>query len=102
MTSILADRQYDLDFFNNFEGTIKINELSDEVIQKINKLSKRVGAPSYQKTPVFKRNNYRHNHLPKNLRKENITQEDWNTIRNFKKTKSIFRNSISCSKLAYR
>ena len=38
MTSILADRQYDLDFFNNFEGTIKINELSDEVIQKINKL----------------------------------------------------------------
>ena len=85
MTSLLEITHYDLKFFENFEKLNNIEELSKEIINKINKLSKRVGAPSYQKTPVFKRNNYRHN-MSKN-RKENITEEDWNTIRNFKKTK---------------
>jgi len=85
MTSLLEIRHYDLNFFENFEKQNNIEELSKEIIKKINKLSKRVGAPSYQKTPVFKRNNYRHN-MSKN-RKENITEEDWNTLRNFKKTK---------------
>ena len=86
MTSILADRQYELEFFTNLENNYKISELSDEIIQKINKLSKRVGAPSYQKTPVFKRNNYRNQKL---IKRENITEEDWNTIRNFKTTKLV-------------
>ena len=86
MCSILADRQYTLNFFANLEKSKEIPELCDEIIQKINKLSKRVGAPSYQKTPVFKRNNYRHQ---RPIKKGSITEEDWNTIRNFKKTKLI-------------
>ena len=53
--AVLADRQYELNFFLNLENQNKIQELSKEIIDKINKLSKRVGAPSYQKTPVFKR-----------------------------------------------
>ena len=57
--AVLADRQYELKFFLDLENENKIQELSKEIIDKINKLSKRVGAPSYQKTPVFKRNNYR-------------------------------------------
>ena len=67
--SILADRQYTL---NNYRLLEKLNisqELNDEIIQKINKLAKRVGAPSYQKTPVFKRNHY-NKKIPK---KENIS-----------------------------
>tara|TARA_B100000035_G_scaffold297849_1_gene291024 strand:+ start:7503 stop:8462 length:960 start_codon:yes stop_codon:yes gene_type:complete len=86
MASVLANRQYNLDFFINLELNHSYTELDDETIQKINKLSKRVGAPSYQKTPVFKRNNYRHQ---KPIKKGEITEEDWNSIRNFKKTKLI-------------
>ena len=81
MASVLANRQYNLDFFINLELNHSYTELDDETIQKINKLSKRVGAPSYQKTPVFKRNNYRHQ---KPIKKGEITEEDWNSIRNFK------------------
>ena len=72
MASVLANRQYNLDFFINLELNHSYTELDDETIQKINKLSKRVGAPSYQKTPVFKRNNYRHQNL---LKKEKLQKK---------------------------
>ncbi len=83
MTSILADRQYTLDDFKLVENLNSSSELSNEIIQKINKVAKRVGAPNYQKTPVFKRHHYHNKKLPK---KENISAADWETIRNFKKT----------------
>ena len=83
MASILADRQYTLSDFKQYEQLNISNELHQDVIEKINRIAKRVGAPSYQKTPVFKRNHYH----KKNIKKENITSADWQTIRNFKKTK---------------
>jgi len=83
MASILADRQYTLSDFKQYEQLNISNELHLDVIEKINRIAKRVGAPSYQKTPVFKRNHYH----KKNIKKENITSADWQTIRNFKKTK---------------
>ena len=83
MASILADRQYTLSDFKQYEQLNISNELHQDVIEKINRIAKRVGAPSYQKTPVFKRNHYH----KKNVKKENITSADWQTIRNFKKTK---------------
>ena len=83
MASILADRQYTLSDFKQYEQLNISNELHLDVIEKINRIAKRVGAPSYQKTPVFKRNHYH----KKNVKKENITSADWQTIRNFKKTK---------------
>ena len=85
ISALKTKKTYNLDFFLDIEEKNLLNELCEEVIQKINKLSKRVGAPSYQKTPVFKRNNYRG--IARTVKKENITQEDWNSIRNFKKTK---------------
>ena len=81
MVSILADRQYTLEFIKEVENK-NVYELEEEIIQKINKLAKRVGAPSYQRTPVFKRHNY-----VRKIKRENITEKDWETIRNFKKTK---------------
>ena len=81
MVSILADRQYTLEFIKSLENK-NVYELEEEIIQKINKLAKRVGAPSYQRTPVFKRHNY-----VRKIKRENITEKDWETIRNFKKTK---------------
>ena len=33
----------------------KIDELNDEIIEIINNLASKVGAPNYNKTPVFKK-----------------------------------------------
>ena len=60
----------------------EIPELSIDVIQVINDLAKKVGAPTYNKTPVFKKRNRQ----PR--KKDNmITKQDWENIRNFKLTK---------------
>ena len=53
-------------------------ELDDITIKIINALSKRVGAPSYQKTPVFKKRDRRP--------KQEISNDDWEVMRNFKTT----------------
>jgi len=83
MAGILADSQYTLNAFKHYESLNITPELDPDVIEKINRLAKRVGAPSYQKTPVFKRNNY--NKRP--VKKDGISASDWQTIRNFKTTK---------------
>lgn len=69
---------YDLKFFYDVEKYGNIEEINEKTISLINNLAKRVGAPSYQKTPIFKR---RHKYNKKN----DLT--DWNEIRNFKITK---------------
>tara|TARA_Y100001970_G_C14246469_1_gene868635 strand:- start:3109 stop:4026 length:918 start_codon:yes stop_codon:yes gene_type:complete len=53
------------------------SELPKDVINVINFIAHKVGAPSYKKTPNFKRQN-------RNVDK--ITGDDWAAIRNFKKT----------------
>ena len=82
MSAMLSTRQYTLSDFKNKENSGNIPELESLVIEKINKLASRVGAPTYQKTPVFKRYNYN----KKKKVNENITSDDWETIRNFKTT----------------
>tara|TARA_B100000925_G_scaffold286182_1_gene263528 strand:- start:46 stop:1014 length:969 start_codon:yes stop_codon:yes gene_type:complete len=82
MAAITSSCQYTLSDFKNKEASGNIPELESLVIEKINKLANRVGAPSYQKTPVFKRYNY----SKKKKVNENITSDDWETIRNFKTT----------------
>ena len=59
MTSILADHQFTLDDFNKINNRInpEDNYLSTTVIQSINRLAALVGAPTYQRTPVFKNKN---------------------------------------------
>ena len=83
MATLVSTRKYTLNDFNNKESSGNIPELESLVIEKINKLPNRVGAPSYQKTPVFKRYNYSNKKKKVN---ENITSTDWQTIRNFKTT----------------
>lgn len=61
--------------FSNFSYS-----LSNDIIEKINKLEKQVGSPSYSKTPNFKK-------------KYNDNQ--WSSIRNFKVTKIVENNSSS-------
>ena len=82
MTSILADHQYELKHFP--ESTqINVNSyLTQEIIDIINKLASRVGAPTYQKTPVFKHR--ARARVPR--QRATISGADWEEIRNFKTT----------------
>jgi len=83
MTSILADHQYDLRHFPH-ANQININKFLDQnTIDIINKLASLVGAPSYQKTPVFKHARAR-TRPPR--QRQVISGADWAEIRNFKTT----------------
>jgi hypothetical protein len=100
MARILADHQYNLNSFYKISKEKEYAELSDSIINIINRLSEKVGAPTYKKTPVFKTRtkgevvgskssggvrNRRRNERKKT--RAVITAEDWETIRNFKTTK---------------
>ena len=58
-------------------------ELPTDVINVINFIAHKVGAPSYRKTPNFKKQQQNQHH---NRHVEKITGEDWAAIRNFKTT----------------
>ena len=47
--------RYDLDFFYQIEKQGNIEEINENTISLINNLARRVGAPNYQKTPIFKK-----------------------------------------------
>ena len=71
--------QYDMQFINLLREKGDIPELSMDVIQVIND-TKKVGAPTYNKTPVFKE-------IDNQEKDSMITKQDWENIRNFKLTK---------------
>lgn len=94
MTSILADHQYTLNDFAQISHGLnsQVSGLSSEVIQSINRLATLVGAPTYQRTPVFKNknNDNKHNHRRERRHKQvTITADDWQEMRNFKTTTTI-------------
>ena len=73
MTSLCSNK-YNLIDFQKI-AKIEIKELSDDIISVINELACKVGAPGYNKTPIFDKRN-------KNKKK----YENWSNIRNFKNT----------------
>ena len=79
--SILADCQYTLEDFNQIQQEKDIPELDSYTIKTINKIANKVGAPSYIKTPVFKKNN---RYYKKERYKQNT--KNWDNQTNFKKT----------------
>ena len=74
--------KYSLKDYGNIAENCQINELSITTIKIVNDLAKKVGAPNYSKTPIFKKKPKQH--------KYHINKEDWEQIRNFK-TKYILR-----------
>ena len=74
----LADRQYTLEDFNRVIYIGNIPPLPLAIINKIKHLAQKVGAPSYNKTPNFKKN--RRNRVK-------YGSENWENIRNFTTTK---------------
>lgn len=94
MTSILADHQYTLNDFAQISHGLnsEYNILSNEVIKSINRLAALVGAPTYQRTPVFQNRNNNNNNNPRRERRRQkvvITADDWKEMRNFKPTTTI-------------
>jgi hypothetical protein len=68
---------YELEQILIIEKIDAIVELEQAVINKINAISTRVGAPTYSKTPIFK----------KKRRENYVSNKDWEALRNFKETK---------------
>jgi hypothetical protein len=73
--------------------------LPTDTIDLINSLSEQVGAPTYIKTPSFSINNNNNNNYSKNNNKKKkktdiISNEDWDTIRNFQKTEITKKDGI--------
>ena len=58
--------------------SVHLPELNDETIKIINSISEEVGAPTYQKTPVFQNREKK--------KKSKLTPEDWEEMRNYKAT----------------
>ena len=75
--------RYDLDFFYQIEKQGNIEEINENTISLINNLARRVGAPNYQKTPIFKK---KHKY---NKKHDKNDQSNWNEIRSFKITKLV-------------
>jgi hypothetical protein len=86
MTSILANYQYTLDDFIHIAG-ISTYELDQNSINMVNKLATLVGAPSYQRTPIFKNKGNHNKHDGRRRQVERkVTTADWEEMRNFKTT----------------
>jgi len=70
-----------------------ITPLPDETIQLINSLTEQVGSPNYIKTPSFTTGD---KNFSKRKKKntDHVSKEDWQTIRNFKKTEITKKEGI--------
>lgn len=81
----MSQRVYTLTDFNTIENRYNIMEFNKNIINIINDLASKVGAPNYSKTPIFKKK-----------RQKNYT--NWETLRNFKKTELNKNNNCEYDK----
>jgi len=81
----MSQRVYTLNDFNTIENTYNILEFDKKIINIINDLASKVGAPNYSKTPIFKKK-----------RQKNYT--NWESLRNFKKTELNKNNECEYDK----
>ena len=72
-----TSNNYDLKFYYDIEKYGNVEEIGVNTISLINNLAKRVGAPNYQKTPIFKKR------IKYNKKNEST---EWKELRNFKIT----------------
>ena len=73
--------QYELEEYETIKNDGFAYELSENTVNMVNKLAEQVGAPTYNKTPVFENKEYK-----KRKTNGNLTGEDWDAFRNFKAT----------------
>lgn len=102
-------KTYELNDFKTIKNEGFSYELPEYALALINKISRQVGAPSYIKTPVFRKNRYNNQPVIKEMvnnpqRKDNknkkrrnrggnhggareLTDSQWNSIRSFEETR---------------
>jgi len=91
---IMEDCFYTLHQFETIEWSEKnIVQLPQPTINLINLLSEQVGSPNYVKTPSFT-NNDKPITTKKRRPHDNVKTEDWENVRNFKKTEIIKKEGI--------
>jgi hypothetical protein len=84
--------QYSLSDIEKIKSLDNKYIISDDIIQLINSISEKVGAPSYVKTPIFhKKKQEDRKRKKKNLE---INDEDWVAIRNFQATEKIKKEGV--------
>jgi hypothetical protein len=99
---------YSLQEFYNINNDISNYQLPDITIQLINKINNQVCSPSYIKTPIFKKKFYNKNSInldndiaiknkKKKCKSKNISDTDWQLIRNFEST-TIDKNEDGINK----
>ena len=98
MTAIQPSYTYTIEDVNNIIADGFEYTLPEKTVKLIQTLSEKVGAPSYIKTPNFNKKIY--NRRNKN-KSEQISDDDWKSIREFKKTeiKEKIGNEIYIDKL---
>ena len=69
-------------------------ELSQDVIEKINDLSNKVGAPSYNRTPIFNKTKDENKIKKKKNKSQEINDADWEAIRSFQVTQRDQKEGI--------
>lgn len=91
---IMEDCFYTLQQFETIEwGEKNVVQLPQPTINLINLLSEQVGSPNYVKTPSFTTND---KSVPTKKRRphDNVKTEDWENVRNFKKTEITKKEGI--------
>ena len=92
MTSVLNNMQYTLSDVDKIKSLDNKYIISDEIIEMINSISEKVGAPSYVKTPIFHKK--RQEDRRKKKKNLEINDEDWIAIRNFQATEKIKKEGV--------
>ena len=93
LTETINSNFYNLSQINDIETNGEDYKLSENIIQIINSISEKVGAPSYIKTPTF---NKKAKEQRKDKKKKNmeINDDDWAAIRNFQITEKKKKEGI--------
>ena len=82
--------RYDLEEYETIKNVGFAYELSENTISVVNELAEQVGAPSYNKTPVFENKEYK-----KRKYNGSLSEEDWDAFRNFKATEIASSSGIN-------
>ena len=77
--------------------------ISEKVMKVVNRIASQVGAPTYIKTPIFRKRAYDNNNNNNNKKRKNkhgreMTDEEWELIRSFK-TGAIIKNEDGIHKV---
>ena len=91
--------RYSIEDFNDFETDGFIYELPVNTMLLINKLSEMVGAPTYQKTPIFSKNINNIKKITKNDNRHSDYNNNWDLIRSFKATEIKKNNNTNINEV---